>query len=238
MLYLIGIGLTCKDLSLNALESIKKCKKLYLEGYTNIGCEKEHLEKIIKKKTIKVNRELIENKSKTIIKEAKKQNIGMLIYGDPLSATTHINYFIECKKENIKFKVIHSNSILTAVGETGLFLYNFGKTTSIPFNNENIKAPIEVLKNNLKLGLHTLFLLDLDPENKKFLTINNALEYLLINKIKSNCVACYALTTNKQEIKYGKIEDLIRLKFNNFPQCIIIPGKLHFIEEEVLSFWK
>jgi diphthine synthase len=238
MLYLIGIGLTCKDLSLNALESIKKCKKLYLEGYTNIGCEKEHLEKIIKKKTIKVNRELIENKSKTIIKEAKKQNIGMLIYGDPLSATTHINYFIECKKENIKFKVIHSNSILTAVGETGLFLYNFGKTTSIPFNNENIKAPIEVLKNNLKLGLHTLFLLDLDPENKKFLTINNALEYLLINKIKSNCVACCALTTNKQEIKYGKIEDLIRLKFNNFPQCIIIPGKLHFIEEEVLSFWK
>jgi len=238
MLYLIGIGLNCNDLSLDALSSIKQCKKLYLENYTNIGCEKELLEKILKKKLIKADRELIENNSKLILNEAKKQNIGILVYGDPLSATTHISYLIECKKNNIKIKIIHSSSILTAVSETGLFLYNFGKTTSIPFNNENVKAPIEVLKNNLKQGLHTLFLLDLDPKNNKFLKINDALEYLLKNNINMNVVSCSALATDKQEIKYGKINELIKLKFDKFPQCIIIPGKLHFVEEEALNLWK
>ncbi|AJF62740.1 MAG: hypothetical protein QT11_C0001G0598 [archaeon GW2011_AR20] len=238
MLYLIGLGLNSRDISLNALDAIKKCKKLYLENYTSFGFTKKELEKIIKKKVIIAGRELIENKASIILKEAKKKDIGLLIYGDPLSATTHINCLIDSKKEGIKIKVIHSSSILTAVGETGLSLYNFGKTTSIPFNNEKVIAPIEVIKNNLKLGLHTLILLDLDPKNKKFLTINQALEYLLRNNLNLSCVVCSALSTNKQEIKYGNIKELKNLKFNRFPQCLVISGKLHFIEEEALNFYK
>src|SRR3989344_8787672 len=238
MLYLIGLGLTRNDISLNALEAIKKCKKLYLESYTSLGCSVKELEKIINKKVIIGNRELIENNSNKILNEAKSLDMGILIYGDPLSATTHINYLIDSKKEGIKIKVIHSSSVLTAVGETGLSLYNFGKTTSIPFNNEKVIAPIEVIKNNLKLGLHTLILLDLDPKNKKFLTINQALEYLLRNNLNLSCVVCSALSTNKQEIKYGNIKELKNLKFNRFPQCLVISGKLHFIEEEALNFYK
>lgn len=238
MLYLIGLGLTCKDINLNALESIKKCKKLYLENYTGLGCSVKELEKIINKKIVLANRNLIENNSEKILNEAKNNNVAILVYGDPLSATTHINYLIECRKLKIKFKVIHSSSILTAIGETGLSLYNFGKTTSIPFNNKNIIAPINVIKDNLRLGLHTLILLDLDPENNKFLTINKALDYLLENKINSKCVACSAIGTNKQEIKYGSIEKLKKLRFNKFPQCLIIPGSLHFREEEALNLWE
>ena len=235
MLYLIGIGLDCKDISLNGLEAVKKCKKLYLENYTSIGCSKENIEKLINKKVILANRELIENKSYEILKEAKKNNIGILVYGDPLSATTHINYLIECKKLKIKFKAIHSVSILTIIGETGLSLYNFGKTTSIPFNNKNIITPITVIKDNLNFGLHTLILLDLDPENKKFLNIKDALEYLSRNNFNSKIIVCSCLGTNKQDIKYNTIENLKKIKFNNYPQCLIIPGKLHFMEEEALS---
>src|SRR3989344_1505505 len=238
MLYLFGLGLTCKDISLSALESIKKCKKLYLENYTSLGCSKKELESLIKKDVIIANRELIENNSSKILNEAKKQNIGILVYGDPFSATTHINYIIEAKKLNIKIKVIYSTSILTAVGETGLSLYNFGKTTSIPFNNDNIKTPIEVIKNNLKLGLHTLILLDLNPENNKFLNINQALDYLSRNNINLDIIACSVLGTEEKEIKYGDMEKLKKLKFNKFPQCLIIPGKLHFIEEEALNIYK
>lgn len=238
MLYLIGLGLSCKDISLNALEAIKECKKLYLESYTSLGCSVKELERIINKKVIIANRELIENNSNKILNEAKNFNIGILVYGDPLSATTHVNYLISCNKLNIKFKVIHASSILTAVAETGLSLYNFGKTTSIPFNNENIKTPIKVIKDNLKLGLHTLILLDLDPGNKRFLTINEALDYLLRNNISLNCIACSSLGTDKQEIKYGSINELKNLKFDKFPQCLIIPGKLHFVEEEALKFWE
>jgi diphthine synthase len=235
MLYLIGLGLNCKDISLNALEAVKKCKKLYLESYTSLGCSVKELKNIIKKKIVLADRELIENNSNKILNEAKKENIGILVYGDPLSATTHISYLIECKKLKIKFKVIHSTSILTAIGETGLSLYNFGKVTSIPFNNENITTPIKVIKDNLNLGLHTLILLDLDPKNKKFLTINNALEYLLRNNFNLNCLACCAIGTEKQEIRYGNMDYLKKFKFKKFPQCLIIPGKLHFIEKESLK---
>src|SRR3989344_6015115 len=184
MLYLIGLGLELGDINLKALEIIKKCKKLYLENYTSTGASLDELKKLLKKPIITANRELIENNINNILKQAKIQNISILVYGDPLIATTHINYIIEAKKAKIKVKIIHNISIINAITETGLMLYNFGKTSSIPFNNENIYAPIRVIENNLKIGLHTLVLLDLDPKNKKFLSINEALNYLIKTNIK------------------------------------------------------
>ena len=37
MLYLIGLGLSWKDISLKALEIINKCDKIYLETYTSVS---------------------------------------------------------------------------------------------------------------------------------------------------------------------------------------------------------
>ena len=236
MLYLIGLGLELKDINLKTLEVIKRCKKIYLESYTSTGTNITELEKIIKKSIIVAYRNIIEN-DETILKEAEKFNVAILVYGDPLIATTHINFIIDAKKFNTKVELIHNNSILNVISETGLQVYNFGKITSIPFNNKNIKTPIEVINNNLNINLHTLVLLDLDPENKKFLNINKALEYLIKNKINKSCLACSALGTKKQEIKIGYPKNLIKLKFNKFPQCIIIPGKLHFREEEALKIY-
>lgn len=168
MLYLIGLGLNDeKDISIKGLEAVKKCEFVYLEYYTsklNIGIKE--LEKIYKKKIIIADRNLIEN-SDEVIKSSEKYDVALLIIGDVFSATTHINFIIECKKRNIKYEVIHNASILTAIGETGLELYKFGKTTSIPFDNEDVRAPIEAIKSNLKSNLHTLILLDLDTINGK-----------------------------------------------------------------------
>ena len=236
MLYLIGLGLDCKDLSLNVLETIKKCKKIYLESYTSIGCNVNELKKLINKDVIIANRELIENSNK-ILNEAKKDNIAILVYGDPLIATTHINYLIEARKAKIKVKVIHNISIFNAIADTGLSLYHFGKTTSIPFNYENIIAPVNVIRDNLKLGLHTLILLDLDPEKNKFLGINEALEYLIKHNLDLNLITCTNLGTDKAKIKYGKASELVKLKFDNIG-CLIIPGKLHFVEQEALELLK
>ena len=238
MLYLIGLGLELEDINLKALNAIKSCKKVYLESYTSTGAKVKELEDLLKKKVIIAERELIENKQEEILKEAKKDNVAILVFGDPLIATTHINYIIDAKKFKVKVNVVHNVSIMNAITETGLMLYNFGKTTSIPFNNENVVAPVNTIKDNLKLGLHSLVLLDLDPENNKFLSVNEALEYLMKNNIKNECIACSSLGTNKQEIKYGKINDLVNKKFDKFPQCLIIPGNLHFREKEALELWK
>ena len=238
MLYLIGLGLELGDINLKALEIIKKCKKLYLENYTSTGASLDELKKLLKKPIITANRELIENNINNILKQAKIQNISILVYGDPLIATTHINYIIEAKKAKIKVKIIHNVSIVNAITETGLMLYNFGKTTSIPFDNENVKAPIKVINNNLKNGMHTLILLDLNPENNKFLNIKDALHYLIKNNINKLCVACSCIGTREQEIKVGSVNELLKLRFNKYPQCLILPGKLHFREEEALELYK
>jgi len=237
MLYLIGLGLELKDISLKVLEAVKKCKKLYLESYTSLGASLKQLKSLLKRDIIIAKRELIENKLESLLKEAKTQNIGILVYGDPLVATTHINYIIEAKKAKVKVNIIHNVSVVNAITETGLMLYNFGKTTSIPFDNQNVKAPIEVINNNLKLGMHTLVLLDLDPAKNKFLNIRDALEYLIENNINRLCIACSRLGMKKQEIKVGYPNDLLKLKFVRYPQCLIIPGKMHFREEEALEFW-
>src|SRR3989344_6920292 len=240
MLNIISFGLFDKeDISIKGLEVCKKCDLLYLEKYTNyFDSSLEEVKEFIGKKVIEIKREELENKSQEIIKKAKNVNVGVLVPGDCFSATTHISLLIEAKKENVQVNIVHGSSILTAVGETGLSLYNFGKITTIPFDNKNIKSPIEVLKNNLNLGMHTLFLLDV--KNNKYMNIKEGLKYLVDNKLSEEgyCACCSSLGSKNSEIKYGMIKDLIKYEFKFYPQCFIIPGRLHFTEEEILSLYK
>ena len=236
MLYLISLGLIDKnDISLRAIEAVKRCDKLYFERYTNYyGSSNRELEKLFGKKIIELKREDVE--SYKLISEAKKGEIGLLVIGDVFSATTHSSLMLEALNKKIKVEIVHGSSILTAVGETGLMLYNFGKTASIPKENKNIESPYEILKRNK--DLHTLFLLDLG------LGFNEAIEYLLdIGKKKGEnvfdekklCVVCSF--GKKKIIKLGIARDLIKIKINQKPQCLIVPGKLHFFEEEMLERW-
>ncbi len=237
MLHIISLGLfDKKDISARGLETAKKCDVLYLERYTNFfDSTTRELEEFIGKKVIEIKREHLENKDYNIIEQAKKAGIGILIPGDCFSATTHISLLLEAKKKGIEVNITHGSSILTAIGETGLSLYNFGKTTTIPFENKNLKSPIEVLKNNQNFGMHTLFLLDV--RENRWMSINSGLKYLIENKIDENTliVGCCGLGSEKKEIKAGKIKDLINYEFKAYPQCFIIPGKLHFTEEEALE---
>ncbi len=250
-LYLIGIGLSDqKDISLKGLEIVKKSSLVYLEDYTSIlQCSLKDLEQFYGKKIILANRERSEQGEEKIIQEAKTKEVAFLIVGDPLSATTHIQLFKAAKERDIPVKVIHNASILTAIGISGLQLYQFGKVTSIPFPEEhpNLETPYRVLKDNLKLGLHTLMLLDLRPEENKFLTIPKALETLeniekrLKEKIISKdtlIVACARLGSEDFLVKSGKIEQLKQCDFGKPPYCLIIPGRMHFLEEEMLELWK
>lgn len=237
MIYFIGLGLRNeKSITLEGLDAIKFSDLIYLENYTSkLQCSVKDLEKLYNKKIILADRNLIEQ-SDEILNNAKTKIVSLLIPGDVFTATTHFELLKECKKQNIKFKIINNASIFTAIGITGLSLYNFGKTTSIPFENKNITTPIEVINQNLKNNLHTLVLLDLDPENNKFMTIDNALQYLK-DKIKTDLIiGCTALGSEKQEIKLGNLETKFALE--NFPQCLIIPTKLNFKEKEFLEIWK
>ncbi len=241
-LYFIGLGLKDeKDITVKGLESIRSCDKIYLESYTSkLQCKKEDLEKLYNKQIILADRDLVEKQAETtILKDAKESNTAFLVIGDPFGATTHTDLMLRAKELNIETKVIHNASILNAIGIVGLELYKFGRTVSIPFD-EKANSFYEFFKKNQEIGLHTLFLLDLDPINNRFLTTKQAIKRLLKIGLKKDqlCIACAALGSDKSEIKAGNAEQLKDTELKQRPQCLIMPGSLHFMEEEALEQWK
>ena len=231
MFYLIGLGLNEKGYSREAYDAILESDKIYIETYTvEFPYKISDLEKQFpKKKFIPANRELVE--SLGILDKAKKENVALLVYGSPLTATTHISLIQEAKKRKIKTKVIHSASVFDAVAETGLQIYKFGKIASMP--NFEAESFIEIVKENLKISAHSLILTDI---GMKFETAIERLEKILHkNKIDvEKIVVCSKLGTQNQRIFYGKISELKKKKIEA-PFCFIVSGKLHFIEEEVFN---
>jgi len=231
--YLIGLGLNEKSINLETLEACKKSKKIYLDNYTiDFPYKKQAIEKAIKKKIIVADRALIESES--IVGESKKSNIVLLVYGSPLAATTHISLILKCKKEKTKYKIIQNSSIFDALAETGLQMYKFGKTTSLPTWKENYKPAsfMQFIIDNQSIGAHSILLVDIG------LKFSQALEQLkqaaerYFTKIE-NIVVCENMGTKNQRIYYNTTDKLKKLKVKS-PYCIIIPSKLHHIEEEAL----
>ena len=76
------------------------------------------------------------------------------------------------------------------------------------------------------------------------MTVNIALDQLLQIEqkrkekvISKNTLAlgCARLGSNEFKIKYGKIHELLKYDFGNPLHCLIFPGKLHFIEEDMVN---
>ena len=234
MFYLIGLGLNEKGYSREAYDAITKCKKIYVDNYTiEFPYEMKNLEKQFpKEKFILLNREAVEGLE--FLSEAKKIDVALLVYGSPLTATTHITILKEAKTNKIKTKVIYSASILDAIAETGLQIYKFGKITSMP--NFEAESFIGIVKENLKINAHSLILIDI---NMEYLIALERLEKLLKkNKIETEeIVVCSKLGTEDQKIFYGEIPKL-RNKKIEAPFCFIIPGELHFMEKEFLENYR
>lgn len=245
-LYLIGIGLNDeKDITVKGLEIVKKCSQVYFETYTSVLSVKiKDLEKFYGKKIIEADRKLVEENYKVMLDEAKTKDIALLVVGDPMAATTHVDLMIEANKKGVKTIVIHNASILTAVGIAGLQLYKYGKITSIPFHESS--SYFEVLEFNIKNGLHTLFLLDLNPAEDKFLTIKEAIAKILemnkgkelFDERKQLMIGCARIGSENPQIKVGTASQMAKINFGRPPYCLIIPGNLHFMEEEALEMWR
>jgi len=239
--YLIGLGLTEKGLSVEASEKLKKVDVVYLENYTvDFPYKKEELEKIIGKKIVELGREKVENEG--FLLDAKKKNVALLVYGDVLMATTHMSLILKCKKEKIDYEVFHSASIFNAISETGLQMYKFGKTASMPaWNKEKEYKPasfIEIIKDNQKIKAHSLLLTDIALSFEK--ALEQLKEAAKEKKLKLNeIIACSRMGTKEQRIFYDSLENLEKRKKEiQLPFCFIIPSDLHFLEKESIESFK
>jgi len=266
-LYLIGVGLCdIKDISVKGLEIVKKCDFVYLEYYTSVlFSSKQELEDFYGRKILVADRNLVESHAEdTIISQSKKKDVAFLVVGDVFSATTHTDLFLRAIKAKVKVKYIPNASIMNAIGICGLELYKYGKTTSIPYPVGTF-VPVtsyDVIKQNKSQGLHTLCLLDIKvaepstenlkkgvnkPEPPRFMTVKEGLKVLLMaegrrgeNVIDSDTLVIGLARIGHDDfiIKSGSLSKIEKEDFGAPLHSIIIPGNLHFIEQEAIDFWK
>ncbi len=251
MLYLIGLGLKDeKSLSLEAVDILRNCDKVFLENYTSkqVNFDLKRIEGLISKKVLVADRRFVED-TKNLISLAKKENVALLVSGDPMIATTHLEIILDAEKEGVRVKILNNASILNAVSNIGLEIYKFGKIASVPFTTESFmpETPYNILKDNLSINAHTLFLFDLHLDEDKFMNFKEALNYLLSIEEKRNekvineetpVVVCSSLGSDKENILFGKVKNVLSREMNSYPQCMVIPAKLHFMEEEALNRFK
>lgn len=252
VLYFVGLGLYDeKDVSIKGLEAIKWCDKVYLDNYTSqLSIPIEKLERLYEKNIILADRDMVENHAEnTILLDAQTKEVAFLIVGDVFSATTHVDLWIRARELGIATRFVHSASIFSAIAITGLQLYKFGKTSSVPFPAKGFepRSPYDVIKQNKEQGLHTLLLLDLDPKQNKWMTIKQAIDNLLSIEDKKGLgvftkntlvVGCARIGSDKAIIKVGQAGKISEQDFGEPLHCLIVPGKLHFIEEKALRFWE
>ncbi len=252
MLLLIGLGLEAKDLSVRSLEAIRGAKKVYLEQYTTFisGAYIEYLTSESGKDITIVGRSELEEGAMETLKGAKNEEIAVLVPGDPLIATTHHATLLDnARKLGIGYKVYHASSIFSAaIGESGLDVYKFGPTVTVPYWSEKYEPAsfLDAINRNLRNSMHTLVLLDLNQKEKRPMSLDEAVnmlkvaekekEYDIVND-DLRVLVMGDIGKETQEIAYVSLKELgkITQRFAKKTLCLIIPSALTFAEKESIS---
>jgi len=248
MLSFVGLGLYDEnDLSLKGLNVLKKSRKVYAEFYTSFyGGSIPALEALIGKKITVLSRsDVEEHPEESVLKDAQDSDVSLLACGDPMVATTHIDLALRARKLGIDVQIIHASSAYSAVAETGLQIYNFGKTTTLPYPEKGYKptSPYDAIAENKERGLHTLVLLDVKADQKRYMTVSEGAKLLLEMEAEkkrglftpnSLCVGVARLGADTK-IAYKTLKKLAGTDFGGPPHAIVVPGRLHYLEEEALK---
>ena len=237
MIALIGLGLTLNEITEEGLKLARSCDELYLDSYTSpIPFSQKSIEDLLGKKVNLVGREDLE--SDRLLDLGKKERVGLLTIGDPMSATTHSSLLDRARELDVEAIYVPGISIITvAPALLGLQHYKFGRIVTIPHPSKGeVRSPYDQIADNYPL--HSLILLDSDPP----LSAEGALSYLeaidegggrIFEPDRAICVISRARLED-EEIWVGTIAEGKKKRFRS-PSVLVLPGKLHFSEEEGLT---
>lgn len=250
MLFLIGLGLNEGDITQRSIYALKTMDEVYLERYTAPITDK-YLERVTAsagKQIKELSRGDLEEKVKDFVALAKDKKIALLVPGDPMIATTHSIILNEAAKIGVKSKILHAPSIFSAaISESGLDVYRFGPTVTIPYWHDNYQPTsfIDTISKNLSNNEHTIMLCDINAKEKRSMKIEEAVEIISKAEAKtgknqvqaSDVIAIGGLGSDKETIIYQKLSDLIAHKerFAGLPITLILPANPTFAEKESLS---
>lgn len=244
----IGLGLwDARDVSLRGVEAARSADILFFETYTSRlgGARAEDLEALFGKPITPVTRQEVEDGHR-ILEAARGADVAFLAVGDSMAATTHVDLRVRAAKLGIRTRVVHGASIVVAVsGLLGLQSYKFGRSTTLAFPHGEYLAesPYDVVAANLQRGLHTLVLLDLDAERGRYMTASEGAALLVeiarrrgAGPLRAESLACAVARAGSPEplLRAGSLADLAREDFGPPLHTLVVPGELHFLEEEAL----
>ena len=256
-LWLVGIGPgDLGHMTERARSVAQSCSKRFLEGYTSvIPPDQENRLKEVVGPWEKAMRPLVEN-PEVILDLAVKEPVALMVVGDPMQATTHIDLEARCLEKGVVFEVIPGMSATTlAVSLSGLQSYKFGRQVTLPYPYGDYLAisPFEMFYSNYVSGLHTLMLLDLDPTGmgldppkpmqpdqafevlkemvKKFLDVKGKKKSLQIPVGEWGAILLSDIGTDSQRVASGNLADLAELG-GGYIHTLILPSEMSLNEKE------
>ncbi len=231
MLYLIGLGLDDGEITQKAVEALENVEKAYAEFYTNTETvDIESLEEKTGTGIEKLERSEVEQEDQ-ILESAKEKLTAFLVSGHPLTATTHYDIKHRAEEEGVETEVIHAPSIFTSVASTGLNVYKFGRTVTLP-EHAAPESIVEHIKKNDSIGLHTLVLLDINYD------ASDAAEKLVdldSDLAERDTVILERANAEDQNVSRLSLEEASEKEFGETPHCIVIVGDTSHKEDEFLE---
>ncbi|NLK25157.1 MAG: diphthine synthase [Euryarchaeota archaeon] len=247
-LIFVGLGLSRpEDMSMKALVALRGCDEVFAEFYTSRlidACQAE-LEEFIGRKITVLNRKEVEEGT-IILKAARQHKVAFMVAGDPMSATTHVDLRLRAAEEGITTELVHGVSIFTAAAAAfGLQPYKFGRAVTIPFPEPGYlpASPYDYILENYSRGLHTLVLLDIREEEDRYMTANEAVRWLLdaeqrLGKglLNDETIICAGarIGSTGQRLLAGDPQTILGADMGPPLHCLVIPGRLHFMEAHAL----
>lgn len=244
----VGLGLADeRGISDRACEVLSACGVIFAEEYTAVAPPGtlDRLGKRVGRSVRRLDRPLLESEGPVLEALAAHPRVGLVVVGDPFAGTTHVALRLAAERAGHTWSYWPNASILTAAaGFLGLMHYRFGRTVSLPFPAEGFAptSPVEQIASNRERDLHTLVLLDLRPEEGRYLSANAALGILRErdpeSRTLSNTDRVGVVARVGQDGAQAWVGTLGRLRDLDFGPpmhaVVILAPTLHFEEEEAV----
>jgi diphthine synthase len=244
----VGLGLGDeRGLSLRHLEALRRADRVFAEEYTAVAPPGtlDRLSRTIGRPVERLDRPLLESERPVLDALATHDRVALLVVGDPFAATTHVALRLAAEAHGHRWSYYPNASILTAAaGYLGLMHYRFGRTVSIPFPAPGFapRSPVEQIGANRAAGLHSLVLLDLRPEEGRFLLAPEALKILRERDpegavVAPGTMAAVAARVGRDDAAgwFGPVEQLGEMEFGPPLHALVVPADLHFEEVAALE---
>jgi diphthine synthase len=247
----IGLGLgDDRDVSPRARDELRKCGAIFSEAYTSrlAPGSLERISHDVGRAIAVLPRSQVEAERPVLEALALHAHVGFLVAGDPFAATTHVALRLAAERAGHTWSYIPNASVVTAAPSfLGLQHYRFGRIVSLPFPEPGFvpRSPLEGIAQNRAQDLHTLVLLDLRPEEGRFMTAHEALHLLAERDSTSPSpvlpadlrIAVVArVGTDSARAWYGTRGQLGPVDFGPPLHALVVPGRtLHFEESEALE---